>query len=319
MLNELKNKYFFENYDNLDSFDQAQKKYSKQKASSLIDIFLTSSNLGINILNDNIDPLLLKAIKETNPNFNPSLISNLSENELNGIINSTKGKYFEYQVVDKLNSGNQVGDIKLPNGYKAELAEKFNQPGWDIKIIDESGKVSEFLQLKATNSIGYLNETLEKYPDIRILATEEVSRNFSDEFVLDSNFSNSELSSKIQDYLNEEISFELIDVFTPLIPLVLMISMEGYGLIIGKKTLNVFLENLKIRSGRIVTSSFIGSAVYSIGGGLILSLSGAIISSLIYDEIILEKKVYETLHDINNKNMELAKYIKSENIKKMLK
>ena len=40
--------------------------------------------------------------------------------------------------------------------------------------MNEDGSVAEAIQLKATESIAYVKEALEKYPDIRVATTSEV-------------------------------------------------------------------------------------------------------------------------------------------------
>ncbi len=62
--------------------------------------------------------------------------------------------------MEHLNSGD------LPYGFNAELAISATQPGWDIRVLDENGQVSELLQAKATEK--GLNEswTLESYGSI---------------------------------------------------------------------------------------------------------------------------------------------------------
>ena len=50
-----------------------------------------------------------------------------------------------------------------------------SQPGWDIQILNADGTVDQVLQAKATESVSYVKEALEKYPDIEIVTTEEVA------------------------------------------------------------------------------------------------------------------------------------------------
>ena len=136
---------------------------------------------------EDLDPRLQQAILDTNPSITQTRLFELDGNELQGAINAAKGKYFEYLVVDRLNTGEQVGDVILPTGYKAELAQSMTQPGWDLQIIGPDGGIAEYLQLKATDSVSYIKETLERYPDFQILATSEVARAAD---VLDSDINN---------------------------------------------------------------------------------------------------------------------------------
>ena len=95
-------------------------------------------------------------------------VSRMSSDELQGLVSSVKGKLFEIELVDHLNSGG------LPDGFHAAMAESATQPGWDIQITDAQGNVSEVLQAKATESAQYVKEALERYPDVDVTTTTEV-------------------------------------------------------------------------------------------------------------------------------------------------
>lgn len=95
-------------------------------------------------------------------------VARMSSDELVGLVSSVKGKLFELELVDHLNSGG------LPDGYHAEIAGSATQPGWDIRVLDENGQVSELLQAKATESAQYVQEALQRYPDIDVTTTTEV-------------------------------------------------------------------------------------------------------------------------------------------------
>ncbi len=95
-------------------------------------------------------------------------VARMSSDELVGLVSGVKGKLFELELVDHLNSGG------LPDGYHAEIAGSATQPGWDILVLDEHGQVSELLQAKATESVQYVQEALQRYPDIDVTTTTEV-------------------------------------------------------------------------------------------------------------------------------------------------
>lgn len=95
-------------------------------------------------------------------------VGRMSSDELVGLTSGVKGKLFEIELVDHLNSGG------LPDGFHAELAHSATQPGWDIQVTDAHGHVSELLQAKATESASYVKEALERYPDIDVSTTTEV-------------------------------------------------------------------------------------------------------------------------------------------------
>lgn len=95
-------------------------------------------------------------------------VNRMSSDELLGLVSGVKGKLFELELVDHLNSGG------LPDGFHADLAQSATQAGWDIQITDAQGHVSELLQAKATESAQYVKEALERYPDIDVTTTTEV-------------------------------------------------------------------------------------------------------------------------------------------------
>lgn len=95
-------------------------------------------------------------------------VNRMSSDELVGLVSGVKGKLFEIELVDHLNNGG------LPDGFHAAIAESATQPGWDIQITDANGQVSELLQAKATESASYVQDALERYPNIDVTTTSEV-------------------------------------------------------------------------------------------------------------------------------------------------
>ena len=100
--------------------------------------------------------------------FAEALESFKAPDQLQGFVSAVKGKLFELQYVDHLNSG------ALPDGFTAHLAESSVTPGWDIKILDPDGHVASLLQAKATESASYVKEALLRYPEVDVVTTSEV-------------------------------------------------------------------------------------------------------------------------------------------------
>lgn len=143
---------------------------------SLMDCAAAAANVALNPLEINAldeNPLLAKAIHDTLPNWAPGTA--LDGAELMGAVSTAKGRYFEYLVAERLNSGESVGGITLPPRYAAELAPAMNNPAWDLEIVDSDGVTADYLQLKATDSMAYVYGAMERYPDITFLVTSEVS------------------------------------------------------------------------------------------------------------------------------------------------
>lgn len=120
-------------------------------------------------------------------------LSQYSSEQLQGISNNVKGIYHEIKFVEAENTDGDDID--------AELYELTNHPGADVRLTNTTTGEITNVQLKAANSTHYVGEHLDKYPDINVLATEEVANNLSD--VESSGFSNEELSNDVSHTLNE--------------------------------------------------------------------------------------------------------------------
>ncbi len=283
---QLIKKYSFGNATkNQFAFNDAYQKIIIDKKESLIDLIVAASNIGINSLYyTDPDPNLVTAFRRTNPNFDVSKLSQYSENELEGIINTSKGKYFEILVTEKLNNGEQVGDIYLPEGFRAVMAEKSNQPGWDVQILDSNGSVSEYLQLKATNSVGYIHDTLERYPDIAILSTDEVATEL-DGLVLNSGISEEEVRNQVTDlfdFFSSSFPSDIFTVFNPILPLVFILGTEGYRVSVGRYSIENAVTSSQYRIERSVAASGLGALVYALGAGW-LSIPATFLGGELYN------------------------------------
>ena len=81
------------------------------------------------------------------------------------------------------------------------------------------------MQLKATNSLEYINETLERYPDIAVLATDEIA-NRAPGLVLDSDISEESIREQVShamDNLDPDMIDGFMDAFSPLLPMVFIL------------------------------------------------------------------------------------------------
>ena len=280
-----------------EAFQHAFRRFLKANRESLLDVTVAAASVQVSMGDgpEDIDPLLLKAIYDTNPSLTEDNWFALDGDALQGAVNTAKGKYFEYLVVDRLNQGQQVGPLSLEPGQQAVLAESMTQPGWDLRIEDEHGAVVEYLQLKATDSVGYIRDALERYPDIQILATGEVA---DSGLVLDSGITDHELREQVQegvDAVDVSLSESFLDHFHPLLPLAAMALYEGRRLWVGKQSMDDFKLALARRSQRIVVTQAIGAAVYALDGGL-LSLPAAIAGGLVFDRTINQAVLATSYH-----------------------
>ena len=116
----------------------------------------------------------------------------IDEESMQGHISNIKGILFEHEYVQSLEE----------MGVHASIFEETNHPITDISIFDESGEVVNELQLKATESVGYINETLAEHPDVAIVATSEVANEMSSDMVIDSGISEAILEDSVLEALS---------------------------------------------------------------------------------------------------------------------
>lgn len=144
--------------------------------------------------------MVVEAMQRANPGLmdmtHPQMgeyLANLSPQQLQGVVSNTKGVYHEMLYVDSVNSA----------GGEASLHGDLSNSGSDVVIINDDG-ISQELQIKATDNVGYVNEHLEKYPDIEVLATEEAASKIDG--VESSGFSNLALEQDVENGIDELIS-----------------------------------------------------------------------------------------------------------------
>ncbi len=285
-LSSLLGKYRSHASDAPDPMARLADRYSQFKSTSPMDLAAVATSLALGSYDD-LDPLALKAIRDTSPNFNPDSLDAYSDAQLTGIVNSAKGKYFEYLVVEKLNSGQAVGDVALPAGYQAQLADSMNQPGWDLRIVDEDGAVSQLLQLKATESIGYIHDTLTRYPDIVILTTDEVANGVSaNGMVLDSHIAETDVEEAVRtaiDQAGDGFLEQFADAFDPLLPLLVIATTQGYQVIVNQQSVADALEVAKARATRSLIAGGAGAAAKVAAHSLWVAIPVAMLAGWLFD------------------------------------
>ncbi len=146
--------------------------------------------------------MVVEAIQRANPelaSMTPGQIgeylSNLTPEQLQGVVSNTKGVYHEMLYVDSVN-----GD-----GLEAEasLHSDINTSGSDV-VFSSNGEIYNEVQLKATDSMSYVNEHFEKYPNTEVMATEEVASKIDG--VESTGFSNSALEQDVSTGFEQLIS-----------------------------------------------------------------------------------------------------------------
>lgn len=249
---------------------QIYQQYIRRKEEAILDSVALSAGLSIEMFQEKIDPQILEALRLQYPNRSIDSISSYSSEQLQGIVNGVKGKYFEVILRDKLNAGEWVGNLHLEEGQQAILAESATQPGWDLQIVDSDGNVINPLQAKATESAAYIKEALERCPNINIIATDEGAEKVIDQFtdrVIDSNISDATIEVATEEAvgeMSETFSEDFFDYFNPLMPLAIIGITEGYKVIIGKYTFQKAIERSKNRALKSIASLSIGSILVAL-------------------------------------------------------
>ena len=160
----------------------------------------------------------------------------------------------------RLNAGERVGEIALQPGQKVVLMNSPTHPGSDIKIVDDDGATIEPLQVKATDSVAYINRHFERYPDIRVVAPEEVHD--ASERIIQSDVSHDQLETHVTEQVNElgesttedlldggaEAAFDVV----PGVSALVIVATEGRAMLTGRATLR---ESLRRGGGRLARSA----------------------------------------------------------------
>ena len=121
--------------------------------------------------------------------------ADVNPDAMSGHISNIKGIVFEQEVVVALNE----------QGMNAMLFEATNHPISDIALMNGDDIAAE-VQLKATDSVAYINETLAENPDIPIIVTSEVADSFDSSMVIDSGIDNVALDDAVSEVLAGEVA-----------------------------------------------------------------------------------------------------------------
>jgi hypothetical protein len=182
---------------------------------------------------------------------------------LMGLVNGVKGKLFELNYVDWLNHGH------LPDGFSAELAHHANNPGWDIAIHDAHGQVAELLQMKATDSVSYVNEAIAAHPDIPVVVPHELYEKLADNHdafihTLDGHEALNNLNGHITDAVGHAEAAgaaEHFPIIGPVVVIGLAAALNYRSYRQGRMTLADLVRNVGERGALAVLASGAGWAV----------------------------------------------------------
>jgi len=127
-------------------------------ASGLLGVLLLARDSNGTIDESKLPAELVEAFKMQYPNvYESGGLGSLTPESAEGYLNGWSGKYTEILARDTLNSGGSIGGMSLAPGETAVLATDPTQAVWDMSI-EPSGRL---LQVKSTDSIAYVKETME--------------------------------------------------------------------------------------------------------------------------------------------------------------
>lgn len=272
-------------------------RYRRRDEREVLELAAIAADVGIDDLvnlgfEPGENPQLREALDEYS-NIGPDDLRGQGEEYLGKIVDGLKGKYFEILVRDQLNSGDSVGGIVLGDGETVSLAESARQPGWDLLIRDRIGQQVDILQLKATASMSYIKEHLEKYPDIRVIVPEEMGQFASNtpevysaeamslgEMTEDTKAHVQEWSeSALTDAMHHGAEFTLDSV--PVVSIGVTVIIEGKRVLTGRSAVNEALRRggRKVAQASMLTSA--GAALTSVGVGEPIS-AAAVVGARMY-------------------------------------
>jgi len=229
----------------------------------------------------------------------------MDDTSLIGLVSGVKGKLFEHRYVDYLNGG------ALPDGYSAELATSAIQPGWDIAIIGPNQEVSQLLQAKATDSIYYVKNALERYPSIDVVTTDEVYSHLVMTGVSENILSSGILNAELTTYVESAVAAGDIDFeFMPPVFTLALIAFTSYR----DESLSLY-EKAKFAGDRSAKAYF----CYVIGGGIAavtntwwLGVLGSVSSRFISDGALKKVNLIETLERTSETNQIILDRLKKK-------
>ena len=185
----------------IDSFFEFIRKNADEAA--IIAAMAAVAQRGMTDLSDQ-ELMVLSALKRANPSLADfsitdiqAYLSNLEENQISGLVSSTKGVLHEMEFV---RMENEDGD-----SIYAAMHGDPNHHDTDVVVVDKStGKTTE-VQLKATDDASYVDEWIAAHPNGEIMVTSELA----DETGLPSSgISNEWATASVSDFVDKMLSFD---------------------------------------------------------------------------------------------------------------
>ena len=265
------------------SLNELRDMYSRRDEREALELAAIAADVAIDdLINLGLEPdenpLLREAfeIAYPNPNLSIDSLQDSGSEYAEKLVNGLKGKYFEILVLNRLNDGGSVGGLTLGEGETAVLAQLANQQGWDIQILDGSGEPVELLQVKASESLGYIKQALETNPNIRVVVPEGVGETIPNTLQMEG-VSNSELTNDAGRQLQEWSESDLLNAVhhgaefaldaVPIVSIGLTAVLEGQRVLTGRSTLNEAAKRGGLRIAEASAWTSAGAALTHIGVG----------------------------------------------------
>lgn len=122
-------------------------------------------------------------------------LAEMDEDQINGVVNNTKGVLHEMEFV---RLENEDGD-----SVHAALFESTNHAGYDVQFIDSQTGAVWQVQMKATDDASYVQDWMEAHPDGEIVVTEELATEMG---LPSSGQTNEELTVRTEDLVDRLIT-----------------------------------------------------------------------------------------------------------------
>ena len=209
------------------------------------------------------------------------VVDRVPADDLLGLVSGVKGKLFELQLVDHLNA-----DI-LTDGQHAVLATSATQPGWDIQILDGHGHLIDVLQAKATESVGYVREALERYPDIDVSTTSEVYSQLMAHgiagHISDSGISEHALQQHVEAAIHAEQHFDISDIGPSSLGLAVIglsafmdksLTLEERGVEFGDRAAKASVTGAAAKAALLTTNTWWLALIVGVGSRMLTSVGG---------------------------------------------
>lgn len=271
-------------------------------------IFIGGESLATLLASGSVAVEIEAAYRAAYPNMSQGVsfedkVRELEDDQLVGFVSGVKGKLFEQKYVEYLNDGN------IPDGYTASLAGSATQPGWDIAIEGPNNEIASVLQAKATDSVSYVTDAIERYPNIDVVTTDEVYSHLVmsgvSEGIANGAISNADLADQLEKAVDaSELSMD----FTPPLFTLAFIAFTSYK----EESLTLYEKARSAggRSGKAYLSYLIGGGIAAVTNTWWLGVLASVASRYMSDEGLKKSKMIERLEETYKTNQGIIERIK---------